>query len=235
MSDLKAVFFDVNDTLWDRSACAWQVMQVILPRFLAHLPTEEPQEVLHRFNVVFMELPRKEHLRRSRPFSVRRRFQALLDSYDVSKKGLAREMTHIYDQTRRLMMRRFLREDAVKLLQELGRRGLQRGVVVNGQAARQRHRVQSLGLDRHLEHVVLADAEGYSKPDVRVFRRALELAGAAGVEALFVGDSPITDVLGASRAGLRTAWFRTGNRGLPVGFPDPDFTVTHLSEILDLL
>ena len=235
MSDLKAIFFDVDDTLWDRAGCSRQAMEVTLPRYMAHLPEESPDEVIRRFNAVFLDLPRKEHLRGRRPFSLIRRFEALLASYDVKRRGLAREMSHTYDHTRRMIMRQFLRPGALELLGDLGRRGIQRGVIMNGPPAAQRHIVQVLGLEPHLDHVILAEAEGYSKPDPRVFRRALQAADVPSADVLYVGDSPFTDLLGAQRAGIRTVWFRTGRRGIPEGFPLPDFTITDLYDVLTLL
>ncbi len=235
MSELKAVFFDVQNTLWDRSACDLHVMQVILPRFMARLPAEEVEEVIHRFNVAFCGLPRKEHLRERRPFSHLARFAALLDSYDIRDRDLARKMAHTYDHTRRMIMRSFLRQDALAVLDELGRRQLQRGAMLNGPPAAQRHLVQSLGLDHRLDHVMLCETEGYVKPDMRIFRRALQVADVSGLEMLYVGDSPLTDLLGGARAGIRTVWLRTGRRGIPAGFPQPDYTIAHLSELLSIL
>jgi hypothetical protein len=34
---------------------------------------------------------------------------------------------------------------------------------------------------------------------------------------------------------MRTAWYRTGRRSMPVGFPRPDFTITGLHEILSIV
>ena len=230
----KAVFFDVNDTLWDSHSCAYHVMEIILPRFTPPLPDVKTAEVARRYNAVFLDLPRREHLHEKRPFSRLKRFEALLESYGVRRRGLARQLSHTYDSVRRLAMRQFLRSDAHRVLAELGRRGLRRGVIMNGAPAVQRHLVQSLGLEPHLEHVVLGEIEGYSKPDVRLFKRALELAGVAAEEMLYVGDSPLTDVLGASRAGIPVAWLNTGRRRLPRDFPTPDVSVTSLSEVLDI-
>ncbi len=232
MSELKAVFFDVNGTLWDHQGCAQHVMDIVLPSFTPPLPEDQTDEIIRRFNAVFFDLPRKDHIRRRRPFSMLRRMQALLDSYNAKGRRLAREMSHKYDSVRRLVMRQFLRSDAVRVLSELGRRGLQRGVIMNGGPAVQRHLIQTLGLGSHLQHVILGEVEGYSKPDVRLFRRALELAEVEADEMLFVGDSPLTDILGASRAGIPTVWFNTGLRRLPNGFPAPDFAISSLTELL---
>jgi putative hydrolase of the HAD superfamily len=231
---LRAVFFDVDGTLWDSHGCAVHAMEIILQRFSPSLPAEEPSEVIRRFNAVFFDLPRREHIRDRRPFSTLKRFEALLAGYDVKKPGLAGKIASTYDSVRRLVMRQFLRPDAHRVLEELGRRGLQRGVIMNGTPAVQRHLIQTLGLEAYLEHVVLGEVEGYSKPDARLFKRALELSQVEPGSMLYVGDSPLTDVLGAARAGIPTVWFNTGRRRMPRNWPAPDFSVTTLSEVLDI-
>jgi putative hydrolase of the HAD superfamily len=228
---LKAVFFDVEGTLWDGDGCARQVLEIVLPRFKDSLPVDDMDEVIRRFNAVFFDQVRAEHLRDRRPFSRLVRFEALLDSYGVKKRGLAREISHKCDATRRLIMRQFLRGGALALLADLGRRGLLRGAIVNGTPAVQRHLINSIGLEQHLDLVVLAEIEGYSKPDARIFKRSLELAGVEAGQTLYVGDSPLTDLLGASRAGIPTVWFNDGRRRVPKGFPAPDFTISTLDEL----
>jgi len=235
MADLKAVFFDVGGTLWDGNACAVHVLEIVLPKYRPPLPEEEMPEVIRRFNAVFLDQPTRRRLRDGRPFSRLKRFDAFLDSYGVKRRGLAQEMSRTYDSVRRMCMRQFLRADAHPVLDELSRLGLQRGAVMNGPPAVQRHMLECLGLEAHFEHVILGEVEGYSKPDARLFKRALELAGVRSDEMLYVGDSPLTDVLGAARAGIPTVWLDTGRRRLPGGFPVPDFTVSGLSEVLDIV
>ncbi len=235
MSDLKAVFFDVAGTLWDKAACDRQVMDIVLPMFMARLPEDDPEQIVRRFNAALFELPCRDHLRERRSSLRRRRFEAMVDSYGLPTRGLAREMNRTYDTTRRLTMRQFLRRGALRLLSELGRLGLRRGVIMNGAPAVQRHLLETLGLKPHVDHAVLAEVEGFTKPDVRLFRRAVELVGIEPTQMLYVGDSPMTDILGAARAGIPTVWFRTGHRRLPADFPAPDFTITDLSEILPIV
>jgi putative hydrolase of the HAD superfamily len=230
--EVRAVFFDVSGTLWDANGCTRQVLEIILPRFVSHFPTDDVKEIACCFNAVLFDLPRREHLRAGMPFSKRARFEALLDSYGIRKRALAQDLTRTFDSVRRLVMRQFLRDDAVPVLESLGRRGLTRGVIMNGTPAVQRHLVQSLGLEPHLDHTILAQVEGYNKPDVRLFRRALEVADVEAQEMVYVGDSPLTDLLGASRAGMHTVWFNTGGRRLPRGWPAPDLTISDLLELL---
>jgi HAD superfamily hydrolase (TIGR01549 family) len=234
MAAVKAVFFDVNNTLWDAAGCAAHVMEIILPRYIPPLPEDGTADIIRRFNAVFLDLPRKHHIRDRRPFSRLQRFDALLESYGIRRRGMAQEMGKRFDSVRRMCMRQFLRTDVRWVLTELQRRGIQRGVIMNGAPAAQRHLLQSLGLEALLDHVILAQVEGYSKPDVRLFRRALAAAEAEPQQMLYVGDSPLTDIFGASRAGIPAVWFNTGRRRIPRGFPRPDFSVASAAEVIGL-
>ena len=63
---------------------------------------------------------------------------------------------------------------------------------------------------------------------------ALREAGCSPHECLHVGDLPAADVAGARAAGLRSAWLRRGEAP-PVAEPEPDLTIDHLTELVDLL
>jgi putative hydrolase of the HAD superfamily len=58
-------------------------------------------------------------------------------------------------------------------------------------------------MEKHFDFVVISDEVGIRKPDPKIFRIALDLAGTAPSRTLFLGDKPATDIEGATRAGLR--------------------------------
>lgn len=62
--------------------------------------------------------------------------------------------------------------------------------------------LEGLGLGRHLDFVIDSSQVGVEKPDPRIFRIALERAGMAATDAVYVGDLYSVDVLGARAAGL---------------------------------
>lgn len=63
--------------------------------------------------------------------------------------------------------------------------------------------LERAGLAELVDGVVSSAVVGEAKPAPRIFRVALELAGAAPEEALHVGDSMASDVEGARAAGVR--------------------------------
>lgn len=54
----------------------------------------------------------------------------------------------------------------------------------------------------------MAEELGVFKPDVAIFARVCELSSLAPADVLYVGDSPLEDIIPARKAGLRTAWLR---------------------------
>jgi putative hydrolase of the HAD superfamily len=62
--------------------------------------------------------------------------------------------------------------------------------------------LEGLGLARHLDFIIDSSKVGVEKPDPRIFQLALERAGVAAGEAVYVGDLYTVDVVGARAAGL---------------------------------
>ena len=88
-------------------------------------------------------------------------------------------------------------------------------LVTNGASCLQREKLEASGLAEHFSAVVVAGDLGTRKPHPAVFRRALELLGAAPHEAVMVGDRPESDVVGAHAAGMRA--LLVGDRDAPAG------------------
>jgi len=69
------------------------------------------------------------------------------------------------------------------------------------------------GLRDLFEVRVLSSRCGYKKPDTRLFAKALLAIHVAPAHALYVGDNPSRDLVGARRAGLRCILFRPMDNG----------------------
>jgi putative hydrolase of the HAD superfamily len=92
--------------------------------------------------------------------------------------------------------------DASPALRRFRAAGLRLVVVSNANGTLRAH-MQRLGLASFFDVVLDSSDEGVEKPDPRLFRIALERAGAAPEGTLHVGDLYHVDVLGARAAGLR--------------------------------
>jgi putative hydrolase of the HAD superfamily len=69
------------------------------------------------------------------------------------------------------------------------------------------------GLRDLFEVRVLSSRHGYKKPDPRLFAKALGALRVAPEQALYVGDNPARDLVGARRSGMRCVLFRPSGNG----------------------
>ncbi|MFN7954801.1 MAG: HAD family hydrolase [bacterium] len=92
-----------------------------------------------------------------------------------------------------------------------------------------------LDIARFFEEIVVSDAVGKVKPHPSLFEEPLARMGVAADEALFVGDTPDADVLGAKQAGMDVAWINARGRVLDPELPEPDFEIASFAELPGLL
>ena len=96
-------------------------------------------------------------------------------------------------------------EDALPALAALAGR-LPLVSISNGNADLER-----IGLRQHFAHCISAREFGSAKPAAAIFHDACARLGLAPENVLHVGDDVLLDVVGAHRAGLRTAWLNRGS------------------------
>jgi putative hydrolase of the HAD superfamily len=101
-----------------------------------------------------------------------------------------------------------LHEDALPCLDALEATipGVRFGLITNGDLAFQRRKVEAVGLDARIEHLVASGEVGVVKPEAGIFHHACALFGVEPSEAAYVGDRLRTDAIGAARAGLLGVW-----------------------------
>jgi HAD superfamily hydrolase (TIGR01549 family) len=115
------------------------------------------------------------------------------------------------------------------------------GIITNGATDQaldsQYTKARRLGLLDRVDSFLASDAAGYRKPDPRIFALALERAGAAPHEALYVGDSIGYDVVGANRAGIVSVLLWRGhNPPLTLeGERHPAHVIASLANLDDIL
>jgi N-acylneuraminate-9-phosphatase len=88
-------------------------------------------------------------------------------------------------------------------------------VISNGPLFSQEPKVARVKLGSHVDHVVLAGALPWQKPDVKIFEYALSLENLAPEQVCHVGDSLASDIAGALAAEIKSVWVNAGGRRGP--------------------
>ncbi len=105
----------------------------------------------------------------------------------------------------------------------------------NGVAATQYSRLESAGIGHYFKDIFISEVTGSHKPDRAYFDYCFShIPGFDPSEALMVGDSLTSDILGGFNAGIRTCWFNPGCKPLQ-GPVTPDHEIHALRELKDIL
>lgn len=124
-------------------------------------------------------------------------------------------------------------EGAHELMEYLRSRGYRMHMCSNGFHEVQYKKLHACGLESFFDTIILSEDAGYNKPSPEFFAYAFQVSGADPANTLMIGDNFQTDILGAKRAGLATAFF---NRFPSYPAPEPvDYEVTSLRQLMTLL
>ena len=127
----------------------------------------------------------------------------------------------------------------VPTLAALRRAGIATAIVTVNDEAELAPIVAALGLADQVDHILSSERARSCKPHADIFHQALGLVGAAAEEAVFVGDMPSMDILGANRVGM-TSVLTVQEAGLMPHIdglgPDaePDHTIERIEDLLPL-
>jgi putative hydrolase of the HAD superfamily len=244
---IRAVVLDLYDTLvtWDPSSLPtleWHGRQIrstapwLLPK-IAEIPNAaiEPDAYLDAYHAVYAEII-QERAAKEIEITCQERFARTLRRLGVGDGAvdrLAAEFTRVHMAgVRRVTSAPEERVWAVRRLAPFFRLGL----LSNFDDSRTGREVLfDTGVSHLFDAVIISADVGLRKPNPRIFQRMLEMLDLAPGDLLFVGDTPEHDVMGASRAGMKTAWIRAAKGTLPEGIPAPDFVIDDLSELPAIL
>jgi putative hydrolase of the HAD superfamily len=219
---VRAVLFDLDDTLFDHRLCARTALSELHGAHVAF--QARPFAEFERMHAAFLEelhhrvLTGELKLDAARQERFRRLFQAVGATPDDE---IVEQAAATYREGYRRIRQPVA--GAARLLHLVRARALV-GIVSNNLLEEQQDKLRHCGLDPFVDALVVSEEAGVSKPDAEIFEIALDRLGCAPAEAVMVGDSWAADVIGALTAGIRAIWFNP--LGKPA--PDPDAVVQQL-------
>ncbi len=213
---VKAVLFDLDDTLFDHKFSRLQGLAALQEKFPQLKAT--PIEELEKEHDVLLNADYGRVLDRKVTIvdGVTQRIAKLCAMYGVNLElEQARATASVYEGA--YLKNRQAVPGSRELLTVL-KKDVVLGVVTNGLLDPQVEKLRVCKVAEQLDFIVISEAVGHRKPSKEIFQVALKRAKVRPSEAVYVGDSWVSDVLPAVSVGMKAVWL---NRyGLKC--PDPN-------------
>lgn len=199
-TDVEAVLFDMDGTLIEHTWTLQQLADALYAAFAGQLACASAQEFFEVYwdksaDVWHMMVDGALDGDLGRVYSFKNTLRAL-----GCDTGLAEPMLHEWERLICQEIAPFA--DTFEVLQAL-RAHYKTGIITNGFRGLQRAKIARFRLDEYVDVTVVSEEVGNHKPDAAIFYQVLARLGHIPPErALFVGDTPESDIAGAQNAGL---------------------------------
>ena len=218
---IKFIFLDLDDTILDfhRSEA------IALRKTLQTLNVEPTDDVVTRYSEInrahWQALERRELTREQ---VLTGRFHQLFEELGMNVSPNVAQS--LYEKN--LSQSHFFMDGAPRLLMSLSGK-YQLYIASNGTTIVQKSRIASAGIARYFREIFLSQELGADKPQKEFFERATsQIEGYDPNEAIILGDSLTSDILGGIQAGMHTCWFNPHHRER--GNITPEFEIADLAE-----
>lgn len=201
---IKAVLFDFDETLQDRTKAFEGYMDTFMQDFLPDLSEEEKekrkQDMVDTGNGGYVDREKW--------------YQSLIDLWGWENAPAASELAYHYDA--KFGFHNIIFDGSLPLLKELRKRGFKTGVITNGPTLVQQTKMEQSGLMPYCDIVVVSGDLPFAKPDVKIFEYTAEKLGLKTDECMYVGDHPVNDIAGAKLSGMQAirmnwGWFENAD------------------------
>ena len=200
------LFFDLDRTLWDfdqnseialRQLFATEELEAQIGGF-EHFHKQYVYQNAHLWKLYGKGIVKKEELRYER-------FRVTLKHFKIIDEALVRRLSDAYVAISPLQTALFPK--AIETLQELKQMGFQLHIITNGFKEVQFIKLENCGLRAFFDVIVCSEFVGKNKPELAIFKYALNQANAKAERAVMIGDDYHVDIAGALRAGMQAIWF----------------------------
>lgn len=232
LSPIKAIFFDIDDTLYSTSLFASRARHNSIKAMIA-LGLDFPEQKLvgelaevvrefssnydHHFEKLLLRIPRSAYA-------------------GVNPAVLVAGAVIAYHETKSRELLPF--PDVTAVLKALARTGLIRGVITDGLSVKQSEKLIRLKLYSLFTPgaIFISDDIGISKPNIKLYQRVCNELNLSASEVMYVGDDPVNDIDPAKALGMLTVLIKRGGKYLTrKGRSKPDYQIDNFRQLLKIV
>lgn len=231
----RAILFDLDDTILSFGESAEEVWGALSQRYAPRIDGLEADSLprtIRDYAKWYWSDPQRHRKGRLHPDVTLHIVTGALRSIGAEAPMVAHEMAETYSTRRERSATPS--PGAVDTLRHLRGEGVRLALVTNGNADRQRRKVETHGLGPLFDYVLIEGEFGLGKPDERVYRYALSRTGTPPGETRMVGDNLEWEVVAPQRLGMAGIWVDAAGAGLPESSEvTPDRIIRSMPELLE--
>lgn len=203
--NIRHIFFDLDDTLWDLRKNSYEGMKIALKTHGIILNEESFNRFINTYvnfnklawEAYYMNKISKEDLRY-------KRFEWTLENFGIFNNDLTKKLAETYMEI--TPKGKNLVEGCLKVLNFFSSKNYNLYIMTNGFPEVQYIKLQSSGIIDYFNNIFISDNIGYRKPDIEMYKYCEIATNAKPEECLMVGDQFETDIKGAENAGWNSVW-----------------------------
>lgn len=207
MKNIRHIFFDLDNTLWDHRNNAYLTLKEIYKR----------ENVQEKYNLSFEDFHREY-------FTINERLWAQIRDGEIDKEYLRKhrfydsflffgiddyDLAQVFEQNflDEILNYNDLVEGAFELLEYLSEKGYTLHILSNGFKEVTYRKCELSGIQNYFKTITSADELNVRKPQPEIYEYALKKANAKKEESIMIGDDWIADVEGALSFGIDAVFF----------------------------
>ncbi|MBN8622474.1 MAG: YjjG family noncanonical pyrimidine nucleotidase [Flavobacteriales bacterium] len=207
MKNIRHIFFDLDNTLWDHRKNAYLTLKEIYKR----------ENVQEKYNLDFEDFHREY-------FTINERLWAQIRDGEIDKDYLRKhrfydsflffgiddfDLAQVFEQNflDEILNYNDLVEGAFELLEYLSEKGYTLHILSNGFKEVTYRKCELSGIQNYFKTITSADELNVRKPQPEIYEYALKKANAKKEESIMIGDDWIADVEGALSFGIDAVFF----------------------------
>ena len=205
---MKDLFFDLDHTLWDFEKNSMEALREGYEEMsLSAFGIESVDEYISKYKKANVWCWGEYQAGRMNKAELRwRRFSMTLENWGLENNSvLGGRLGSHYVETS--PYKTYLVKDALKVVTDLYERGHRLIMLTNGFEEVQHIKVKQCGLEPFFETVLTSDALGVKKPHIEIFNLALKKTDSKREDAIMLGDSLESDIVGAREAGWGQVYY----------------------------
>lgn len=222
---IRAVFFDMDDTLYDTSGFA-AIARRAAVKSMVHNGLKCSEEEGYS---LLMDIIKEKGSNYDKHFNILAQEVNGTEDPLIIVNGII-----TYHNTKFAMLK--LEPECFSILLYLKSKDYKVGLITNGKQLKQWEKLVRLGLYPFFDDVVTSESVGVEKPDAEIFQIAMDRLNVTAGTSLMIGNSFESDIMGAYNAGIQSMIINSEFTDQQQQFLDEhNYHVERLSSLIDLM